>query len=232
MLTPERAVTPAMRASTPGSSRTSILNILPVRVKEIRPLGDAQLNVLLTIGHGEEGPKLLARVKAADLLVLVGGRLGEMPSQSYTLLDIPAPRQTFVHVHPGVEELGCHGSGGDDEGIRVANDRLEPRFVFERMFGIGSTAAERITRTKEDRSVLDGLTQEISDLRKKLAAKAGIPEARPHTMRHLMVSLLLDAGRTPGGPASTIVDVTDGTPRLIRAGAVSWDEVQACVQRG
>ena len=51
-------------------------------------------------------PKLLARVKNADLIVLVGGRLGELPSQAYTLLDIPAPRQTLVHVYPGVEELG------------------------------------------------------------------------------------------------------------------------------
>src|SRR6266700_3866612 len=51
-------------------------------------------------------PKLLARIKAADLVVLIGGRLGELPSQRYTLFDIPAPRQTFVHVHPGAEELG------------------------------------------------------------------------------------------------------------------------------
>ena len=51
-------------------------------------------------------PKLLARVKASDLILLIGGRMGEMPSQSYTLLDIPEPRQTFVHVHPGAEELG------------------------------------------------------------------------------------------------------------------------------
>jgi acetolactate synthase-1/2/3 large subunit len=51
-------------------------------------------------------PKLLARVKAADLILLIGGRLGEMPSQSYTLLEIPGPRQTLVHVHPGAEELG------------------------------------------------------------------------------------------------------------------------------
>ena len=51
-------------------------------------------------------PKLLARVKGADLIVLVGGRLGEQPSQAYTLLDIPAPRQTLVHVYPGAEELG------------------------------------------------------------------------------------------------------------------------------
>jgi acetolactate synthase-1/2/3 large subunit len=51
-------------------------------------------------------PKLLARVKGADLILLVGGRLGEQPSQGYTLLGIPGPRQTLVHVYPGVEELG------------------------------------------------------------------------------------------------------------------------------
>ncbi len=51
-------------------------------------------------------PKLTARVKAADLVVLVGGRLSEMQSQGYTLIDIPVPQMTFVHVHPGIEELG------------------------------------------------------------------------------------------------------------------------------
>ena len=51
-------------------------------------------------------PKLIERIKAADLVLLVGGRLGEMPSQSYTLFDIPGPQTTFVHVHPGAEELG------------------------------------------------------------------------------------------------------------------------------
>jgi acetolactate synthase-1/2/3 large subunit len=51
-------------------------------------------------------PKLLARVKGADLLVLVGGRLSEMQTQGYTLLDIPTPQMTFVHVHPGIDELG------------------------------------------------------------------------------------------------------------------------------
>jgi acetolactate synthase-1/2/3 large subunit len=51
-------------------------------------------------------PKLLARIKAADLVVLLGGRLGELPSQSYTLFDIPTPQTKLVHVHPGAEELG------------------------------------------------------------------------------------------------------------------------------
>jgi acetolactate synthase-1/2/3 large subunit len=51
-------------------------------------------------------PKLLARIKAADLVLLVGGRLGEMPSQGYTLLDIPNPQTNFIHVHPDPGELG------------------------------------------------------------------------------------------------------------------------------
>ena len=32
--------------------------------------------------------------------------MSEMPSSSYTLLDIPTPQQALVHVHPGAEELG------------------------------------------------------------------------------------------------------------------------------
>src|ERR1700676_3487890 len=51
-------------------------------------------------------PKLLERIKAADLVIVIGGRLGELPSQHYTLFDIPRPQTTFVHVHPGAEELG------------------------------------------------------------------------------------------------------------------------------
>ncbi|MFD1695368.1 thiamine pyrophosphate-binding protein [Roseibium aestuarii] len=51
-------------------------------------------------------PKLAARIKASDLILLVGGRLSEMPSQSYTLLDIPQPSQPLIHIHPDAEELG------------------------------------------------------------------------------------------------------------------------------
>ena len=51
-------------------------------------------------------PKLLARVKGADLVLLIGGRLSEMATQGYTLLDIPEPQMNLVHVHPGPEELG------------------------------------------------------------------------------------------------------------------------------
>ncbi|ACL61489.1 thiamine pyrophosphate-binding protein [Methylobacterium nodulans] len=51
-------------------------------------------------------PRLVARVKAADLVVLLGGRLGEIPSQGYSLLAIPGPQTRLVHIHAGPEELG------------------------------------------------------------------------------------------------------------------------------
>jgi acetolactate synthase-1/2/3 large subunit len=51
-------------------------------------------------------PKLVERVKASDLIVLIGGRMSEIASQSYTLLDIPAGTQKLVHVHPDPMELG------------------------------------------------------------------------------------------------------------------------------
>jgi acetolactate synthase-1/2/3 large subunit len=51
-------------------------------------------------------PKLAERVREADLVIAVGSRLGEIVSSSYTLFDVPRPRQTLVHVHMGVEELG------------------------------------------------------------------------------------------------------------------------------
>ena len=51
-------------------------------------------------------PKLLARIKGADLVLVVGDRLSEMPSQSYTLFDIPEPQTKLVHVHPDPNELG------------------------------------------------------------------------------------------------------------------------------
>jgi acetolactate synthase-1/2/3 large subunit len=51
-------------------------------------------------------PRLAARVRDADVLLVIGERLGEMTTSGYTLLDVPVPKQTLVHVHPGAEELG------------------------------------------------------------------------------------------------------------------------------
>jgi acetolactate synthase-1/2/3 large subunit len=51
-------------------------------------------------------PKLAARVREADVLLVIGARLGEMTTGAYTLIEPPLPRQKLVHVHSGAEELG------------------------------------------------------------------------------------------------------------------------------
>jgi acetolactate synthase-1/2/3 large subunit len=57
------------------------------------------------IGLGPN-PKLAERIKASDLVIAVGARLGETTSQGFTLLGVPRPAQRFVHVHNDPEELG------------------------------------------------------------------------------------------------------------------------------
>jgi acetolactate synthase I/II/III large subunit len=45
-------------------------------------------------------------IKTADLLLVIGARLGEITTNSYTLVDVPEPKQKLVHVHPSADELG------------------------------------------------------------------------------------------------------------------------------
>lgn len=51
-------------------------------------------------------PKLIQRAKDADLIIAIGARLGENPTQGYTLLDRDRTAEVLVHIHPGPEELG------------------------------------------------------------------------------------------------------------------------------
>jgi acetolactate synthase-1/2/3 large subunit len=51
-------------------------------------------------------PRLAARVRDADVLLALGEKLGETTTGGYSLLDVPVPRQTLIHVHPGSDELG------------------------------------------------------------------------------------------------------------------------------
>ena len=54
-------------------------------------------------------PALAARIKASDLVIALGPRLGEMTTGGYTLIEAPLPQsgaQQLVHIHAGAEELG------------------------------------------------------------------------------------------------------------------------------
>jgi acetolactate synthase-1/2/3 large subunit len=56
------------------------------------------------LGYGPN-PALVARVKEADLLIVVGARLGEATTDGYTLITPEHPGQTLVHIHPDPDEL-------------------------------------------------------------------------------------------------------------------------------
>ncbi len=51
-------------------------------------------------------PALKARLENSDLVILLGARFSENPSQGFSSFDIPVPKQNIVQVHSGAEELG------------------------------------------------------------------------------------------------------------------------------
>ena len=56
------------------------------------------------LGYGPN-PKLVQRIREADLLLVVGARLGEATTDGYALITPDHPGQTLVHVHPDPGEL-------------------------------------------------------------------------------------------------------------------------------
>ena len=51
-------------------------------------------------------PAILDRIRASDLVILFGGRMSEVPSQSYELFSLPKPQMPFVHIHRDAGEIG------------------------------------------------------------------------------------------------------------------------------
>jgi hypothetical protein len=48
---------------------------------------------------------------------------------------------------------------------------INPRAVFERLFGRAGTHAQRLTRMQEDRSILDAVARDLNDLKRGLGAR-------------------------------------------------------------
>ncbi len=65
------------------------------------------------------------------------------------------------------------------------------------------------------------------------ANRSGEPEARDADELEALlggsVDLILDGGPAHGGPASTVVDATGDRVRILRAGAVSVDDIERCL---
>ena len=48
---------------------------------------------------------------------------------------------------------------------------INPRVVFDRLFGDGSSAAERMARIQREHSILDAVTAQVNHLQRGLGAK-------------------------------------------------------------
>ena len=51
-------------------------------------------------------PALVKQMQEADVLLVLGSRLGEMTTNGYERVKVPVPAQTLIHIHQGAEELG------------------------------------------------------------------------------------------------------------------------------
>jgi L-threonylcarbamoyladenylate synthase len=77
------------------------------------------------------------------------------------------------------------------------------------------------------------LARELGPLPTTSANRSGEPEARDaDEIERLLgdaIDLVLDGGPAGGGPASTVVDVTTDTPRILRAGALDEEAISRCL---
>ncbi len=138
-------------------------------------------------------PDMLKLIKEADLVIALGGRLSEIASQSYTLLDIPKPQMTFVHVHPGAEEIGRVYQA--DLAIDGESDRL-----LRLARGPAAAAVHRLGRPRRRRP------RELSRLDRQSGASAGrVPVWRGHGL----------AARPPAGRRRSSATAPATTPAWV-----------------
>ena len=105
---------PVLIAGGPCWSDTAIADLEKLAVMADLPVvvsfrRQRLMNSLCSAYAGDLGlgcnPAILSRIRESDLVVLLGGRMSEIPSQSYELFDIPKPQMPFVHIHRDQHEI-------------------------------------------------------------------------------------------------------------------------------
>ncbi|WP_277981832.1 thiamine pyrophosphate-binding protein [Sphingomonas phyllosphaerae] len=124
------------------------------------------------LGYGPS-PALVERVRGADLLIVVGARLGEATTDGYQLITPDHPGQRLVHVHPDPEELGrtyatdlaiCAGMAEFAEALVPLDGGVHPHAAEAR------TAYESWSTPRPRKAVALDLGPCVSAMREKLPA--------------------------------------------------------------
>jgi L-threonylcarbamoyladenylate synthase len=100
------------------------------------------------------------------------------------------------------------------------------RIISARLLGPGATVAVRVPAHAVARALPLAFGCAITATSANLsgAAPASTAEDAASALAG-RIEAIVDAGRSPGGAASTIVQLTHDGPRLLRAGAIAWERV-------
>jgi L-threonylcarbamoyladenylate synthase len=134
-------------------------------------------------------------------LAQAAGQAGELNELARRLASAfwPGPLTLVVPAHPGIA-AGVHAGTGR-VAVRVPNHDVARALAARCGTPVTSTSANLSGHPASN--LVDAVREALAD----------------------RIDAILDAGPTPGGLPSTIVDVTGAAPSLVRAGVVPWDRV-------
>jgi L-threonylcarbamoyladenylate synthase len=141
--------------------------------------------------------------------------------------DVGQVRRWIGELNPVAARLAEQFWPGPLTLVMRAPDTLAPEVT-----GGGATIGVRVPSHAVARALCAAFGRPVTATSANISGES--PTASPDEVADRLGSdldVLIDSGRTPGGPASTVVDVTQIDLRLIRAGAVSWEDVKTCAQR-
>ena len=141
-------------------------------------------------------PKLADRVRNADVLLVIGPRLGEMTTSGYSLLQVPKPANKLIHVHAGTDELGTvyQGELMIAAGMPVASVMdLNPARVS---VGVPEAEVGRVKQGATARIRIPSMGDRRFEGKVELVGYAAEPTSRTFTVRILVPNpdLTLRAG--------------------------------------
>jgi len=160
---------------------------------------EAVARVFAAKGRDAERALPLIAADAEQAATLLGrlSDVGQRLAERYW----PGPLTLLVAAPPALAP-DVHGGTGK-VGVRVPHDTVAR--------AICRHAGTPVTATSANISG-QRATADPADVERALGAR---------------IDLLIDAGLTPGGAPSTIVDTTVTPPALVRARAIEWSEIQA-----
>ena len=185
---------------------------------------------VLTIGHDAS---LARRLREADLLLVVGSRLGDIPTRGYTTLQPPRTPQTLVHVHPDPGELGRVFEAdvaivADAAAFLAAVRRLEPADASHRAAWTESAHSDFLASLRHERGPGDlDLGDVLAHLRERLRADAILTNGAGNYTVWCHRFYAFRSYRTQLAPCSGAMGY--GIPAAIAAKVVHPDRAVVCV---